>query len=127
MNKKLPDIHEYSDWQAERISNLHKRIKELEARLDNPVLLSDWQKMEKRIKELEANQRTATHNELHVALTEANKHIKELQARLEQTVHAAGCTCPQPLLGFRPNVGPRCRLCNVVADPRPRAALEKQE
>ena len=30
------------------------RIKELEARLDNPVLLSDWQKMEKRIKELEA-------------------------------------------------------------------------
>ena len=41
-----------------------------------------------RIKELEANQRTATHNELHVALTEANKHIKELQARLDAIEHA---------------------------------------
>ena len=26
----------------------------------------------------------------------------------------AGCTCPTPLLGERPNVGPRCRLCNTV-------------
>ena len=27
----------------------------------------------------------------------------------------AGCSCRRPLLGFRPNVGPRCRLCNTVA------------
>lgn len=27
----------------------------------------------------------------------------------------AGCICPRPLLGYRPGVGPRCRLCNLVA------------
>ena len=27
----------------------------------------------------------------------------------------AGCRCNQPLLGYRPEVGPRCRLCNTVA------------
>ena len=27
----------------------------------------------------------------------------------------AGCSCPHPLLGFKPGVGPRCRLCNTVA------------
>lgn len=27
----------------------------------------------------------------------------------------AGCACPLPLLGTRPGVGPRCRLCNVIA------------
>lgn len=25
-----------------------------------------------------------------------------------------GCKCPKPLLGYRPNVGPRCRLCNTL-------------
>jgi hypothetical protein len=24
-----------------------------------------------------------------------------------------GCVCPKPLVGYRPNAGPRCRLCNV--------------
>lgn len=28
----------------------------------------------------------------------------------------AGCKCLWPLLGYRPYIGPRCRLCNVVAD-----------
>jgi hypothetical protein len=28
----------------------------------------------------------------------------------------AGCACLNPLLGYRPNVGPRCRLCGTVAD-----------
>lgn len=27
-----------------------------------------------------------------------------------------GCRCERPLVGYRPNVGPRCRLCNVVAE-----------
>lgn len=27
----------------------------------------------------------------------------------------AGCKCNLPLLGYRPKVGPRCRLCNTVA------------
>jgi hypothetical protein len=31
-------------------------------------------------------------------------------------LRAAGCHCPQPLLGWRPFVGPRCRLCNVEAE-----------
>jgi len=31
-------------------------------------------------------------------------------------LRSAGCTCPVPLLGYRPNVGPRCRLCNTVAE-----------
>lgn len=30
-------------------------------------------------------------------------------------LRGAGCICPYPLLGYRPGVGPRCRLCNVVA------------
>ena len=25
----------------------------------------------------------------------------------------AGCKCRKPLLGYKPEVGPRCRLCNV--------------
>ncbi len=29
----------------------------------------------------------------------------------------AGCTCDEPLIGYRPGVGPRCRLCNVHASP----------
>ena len=30
-------------------------------------------------------------------------------------LRGAGCTCSPPLLGYRPGVGPRCRLCNRVA------------
>lgn len=26
-----------------------------------------------------------------------------------------GCRCETPLLGWRPGIGPRCRLCNTVA------------
>lgn len=28
----------------------------------------------------------------------------------------AGCRCTTPLLGWRPFVGPRCRLCNITAN-----------
>ncbi|HEY1700766.1 MAG TPA: hypothetical protein VGG75_13720 [Trebonia sp.] len=31
-------------------------------------------------------------------------------------VRAAGCRCERPLLGWRPQAGPRCRLCNATAD-----------
>jgi hypothetical protein len=27
----------------------------------------------------------------------------------------AGCKCDPPLLGYRPGVGPRCRICNTIA------------
>lgn len=33
----------------------------------------------------------------------------------EQLLRTWGCTCSSPLHGWRPNVGPRCRLCGVVA------------
>lgn len=36
-------------------------------------------------------------------------------SRQEEMLWLAGCTCDQPLLGWRPNKGPRCRMCNVVA------------
>jgi hypothetical protein len=30
-------------------------------------------------------------------------------------LRSAGCVCTRPLLGERPGVGPRCRLCNTQA------------
>ncbi len=33
----------------------------------------------------------------------------------EAEVVRAGCKCDQVLLGHKPGVGPRCRLCNVQA------------
>ncbi len=33
-----------------------------------------------------------------------------------EELRKAGCTCSSPLHGWRPRVGPRCRLCNTVAD-----------
>lgn len=33
----------------------------------------------------------------------------------EAEVVRAGCKCDQVLLGYKPGVGPRCRLCNVQA------------
>ncbi len=38
----------------------------------------------------------------------------------EETYHIsllrkAGCDCVDVLLGYRPNIGPRCRMCNTVA------------
>jgi hypothetical protein len=32
--------------------------------------------------------------------------------RLE-ALREAGCKCPEPLFGWRPQKGPRCRLCNT--------------
>lgn len=32
--------------------------------------------------------------------------------RCIDAIRHAGCTCKKPLLGHRPGVGPRCRLCN---------------
>ena len=32
-----------------------------------------------------------------------------------ELLRRAGCTCPVPLVGYRPGVGPRCRMCNTVA------------
>jgi hypothetical protein len=46
----------------------------------------DWvlkDEAEQRIAELKANQRTASNNELHVAITEKNKQITELEAELD--------------------------------------------
>lgn len=28
----------------------------------------------------------------------------------------AGCKCPQPLVGYRPSKGPRCRLCGCEVE-----------
>lgn len=36
---------------------------------------------------------------------------KEIIKRLRK----AGCLCPTPLIGERPDIGPRCRLCNTVS------------
>jgi hypothetical protein len=33
-----------------------------------------------------------------------------------EALRCAGCKCHQPLLGWRPLKGPRCRLCNTEAD-----------
>lgn len=39
----------------------------------------------------------------------------EAEARFVPVLRDAGCQCPRPLLGWRPGVGPRCRLCNAIA------------
>ena len=33
-----------------------------------------------------------------------------------KALRSAGCKCTKPLLGYRPGVGPRCRLCNTIAE-----------
>ena len=33
----------------------------------------------------------------------------------KERLRLAGCRCDPPLLGYRPKVGPRCRLCNTIA------------
>jgi len=44
------------------------------------------------------------------------KHNEDdILAQTKELLHKFGCTCPDPLLGYRPGVGPRCRLCNTVA------------
>lgn len=40
----------------------------------------------------------------------------EKKEKATQLLRDAGCKCEQPLLGYRPGVGPRCRLCNTVAE-----------
>jgi len=34
------------------------------------------------------------------------------------------CFCTEPLIGYRPKVGPRCRLCNKLIDPKSEAGRE---
>lgn len=34
----------------------------------------------------------------------------------EDKLRSAGCTCKKPLVGYRPEVGPRCRLCGVTVN-----------
>ena len=36
----------------------------------------------------------------------------------QHLLRLAGCTCKNPLHGWRPSTGPRCRLCGVIADIR---------
>ena len=43
--------------------------------------------------------------------------LRKEQCKLRvAALREAGCECEKPLLGWRPNVGPRCRLCNTVAE-----------
>lgn len=39
----------------------------------------------------------------------------EAERRDVSLLREAGCKCSLPLLGYRPEVGPRCRLCNTTA------------
>jgi hypothetical protein len=41
----------------------------------------------------------------------------EAEALFVPMLRAAGCQCVRPLLGWRPEKGPRCRLCNAEAAP----------
>jgi hypothetical protein len=52
----------------------------------------------------------AARNQL--ASHEMVKFVREWDTHALQKV---GCSCKRPLLGYRPGVGPRCRLCNTVA------------
>jgi len=36
-----------------------------------------------------------------------------IELALVDHLRSLGCVCPKPLVGYRPNAGPRCRLCNV--------------
>ncbi len=36
-----------------------------------------------------------------------------IEPALVEHLRSLGCVCPKPLVGYRPNAGPRCRLCNV--------------
>ena len=38
---------------------------------------------------------------------------KPTDAQSTAILRQAGCQCSKPLLGWRPKVGPRCRLCNT--------------
>lgn len=40
-------------------------------------------------------------------------HEEHLMRYMEEILRMAGCQCKKPLLGFKPNQGPRCRLCNT--------------
>lgn len=37
------------------------------------------------------------------------------ELRHVELLRQAGCKCQRPLLGYKPSVGPRCRLCNTQA------------
>ncbi len=48
-------------------------------------------------------------------MMEWENNIKMTPEEIEhvQMVRDAGCKCELPLLGYIPNVGPRCRMCGV--------------
>jgi hypothetical protein len=50
-----------------------------------------------------------------MTLSEAYRALTPEQREQVDRLRQAGCKCSIPLLGYRPGVGPRCRLCNVVA------------
>jgi hypothetical protein len=52
-----------------------------------------------------------------IGVLEAKSHDPEwLLPALVQHLRGLGCACPQPLVGYSPGFGPRCRLCNVDAE-----------
>ncbi len=46
----------------------------------------------------------------------AERDALKVEMRQMDLLRLAGCRCENPLIGYRPDAGPRCRLCNVVAD-----------
>ena len=51
-------------------------------------------------------------------MTDVNALASLLNGRLEDhklggCLRAAGCKCKKPLIGYKSEVGPRCRLCNA--------------
>lgn len=38
----------------------------------------------------------------------------ELYKAMQFCLNKNGCSCGQPLVGYRPNFGIRCRLCNKI-------------
>ena len=50
-------------------------------------------------------------------LAHGDAHLlsKKDERRIAAALNASGCTHKQPLLGWRPDAGPRCRLCDAVA------------
>jgi len=41
------------------------------------------------------------------------KEASCIESALVKHLRSLGCVCSKPLVGYRPNAGPRCRLCNV--------------
>lgn len=52
-------------------------------------------------------------HEAKVNKTDIKADLKNEENIIEE-LRDAGCKCPKPLLGYRPNIGPRCRLCGTI-------------